>query len=273
MCDEAKYDGEWFISTAVVDKAEGIFEFKNHIFVSSTKDGGLSDWVPRVDGRELKSWETHTGAGSELDVSWKEKHKSTHKNTKSDRLHVHCHCNGVSFYIQRPDYNSPSFKMDYPDLPMPGPEPRDRNQERKEGNWFIATNRSKYVAQLCVCTSCRLGSGCEVVQWAFVPTSFISLPDGSPFRRLFGTLKEHNSSDNTWRRFCGTCGAVIFWQDVVERPVMLDVAVGVMDAESGARAEDWLEWRTSKLGYEEDALNKSLVAAVRDGTRKWGEGK
>jgi hypothetical protein len=270
MCDESDDDDQLCISTAVVDKAEDIFNFKNHIFVTSTRDGGFSEMVPKISERVLKCWEGHVGDEGELTPDWKDAIKATLKpGTKEDRLHVHCQCNGVSFYISRPDWNSEAFKKDFPNVPIPGPEPRDRQKEYKLNNWFIATNRKKYIANNCVCTSCRLGSGSEVVQWSFVPTCFISQEDGSPFSRLFGTMKEYNSSENTWRRFCGTCGASIMWHDVKDRPYLIDVAVGIMDAESGARAEDWLEWRLSKLSYKEDALNKALAQAVEDGSREW----
>ena len=34
------------------------------------------------------------------------------------------------------------------------------------------------------------------------------------------------------------CGALVLWQDVVERPHMIDVAIGLLDDEySGARAK------------------------------------
>lgn len=37
---------EWCASTTVFDKSEGIFNFKNHIFVPATKDGGFAEWLP-----------------------------------------------------------------------------------------------------------------------------------------------------------------------------------------------------------------------------------
>jgi hypothetical protein len=271
MCDGSdKEDTGWCISTGVVDKAEGIFEFKNHIFVTSTKDGGFSEFVPEIGNRVLRCWEGHQEESQELPPNWKDSMTNITTSASEDQLHAHCQCGGVSFYLSRPDYDSPAFKADFPDLPLPGPEPRDRNKEFEQGNWWIATDRSKFVTGNCVCTSCRLGAGSDAVQWSFVPTSFISRADGSPITGLFGTLKEFNSSESKWRRFCGTCGAIIFWHDIKNRPKMIDVAVGILDAKSGARAETWLEWRTAKLSYLELALNKPLAEALRDGARAWG---
>jgi hypothetical protein len=272
MCDGSdKSEEGWCISTGVVDKVDGIFDFKNHIFVPSTKDGGFSDFVPKIGDQTLKCWEGHQYESPELAPDWKDSiAKTTVQSAPNERLHAHCHCGGVSFYMIRPDYGSPAFKLDFPGLAMPGPEPRDRPNEFEQGNYWIGTDRSKFITGSCVCASCRLGAGCDVVQWAFVPTFAISQTDGSPFSRLFGTLKEYNSSDSKWRRFCRTCGAAIFWHDMDERPNVVDVAVGILDAESGARAEDWLEWRAGKLSWHALALNKTLADAVRDGAREWG---
>jgi hypothetical protein len=275
MCDGSDDNAkDWCISTGVVDKTEGIFEFKHHIFVPSTGDGGFSEFLPKIGDRALKYWEGHQEESRELTPAWKDSiTKTADPEPKDDRLHAHCHCGGVSLYLSRPNYeSSPAFKADFPDLPMPGPEPRDRQKEYEQNNWWIATSRSKFIAGNCACTSCRLGAGCEIVQWAFVPICFVTQADGSPCSRLFGTLKEYNSSDSTWRTFCGTCGASVFWQNMVHRPKVINIAVGLFDDESGARADGWFEWRTSKLSGFDDALNKDLAGSVKDGAKKWSEG-
>jgi hypothetical protein len=270
MCDGSDGDDKmWCISTGVVDKSDEVFEFKHHIFVTSTKDGGFSDFVPRINDRVLKCWEGHQEDSLELGADWKSSTRKETTSTSDGRLHAHCHCGGVSFYLHRPAYDGPAFEVDFPGVPLPGPEPRDRAKEFEQGNWWIATDRSKFSTGNCVCRSCRLGAGSDAVQWSFVPTLAISLADGSHFSPVFGTLKEYNSSDAKWRRFCGTCGAAIFWHDVNDRPKMIDVAVGILDAESGARAEDWLEWRTAKLSGQDSALNQSLAEALKDGARRW----
>jgi hypothetical protein len=272
MCDGSdENEDNWCISTGVVDKTEGIFEFKHHIFVTSTKDGGFSDFLPNIGAQTLKCWEGHQWESQELTFAWKDSALNTAESIAPNQpLHAHCHCGGVSFYLSRPDYESSAFKSDFPGLATPGPGLRDNQKEFEQGNFWIATDRSKFTTGSCVCSSCRLGAGCDVVQWAFVPTFAISLADGSTFSRLFGTLKEYNSSDSKWRRFCSTCGATVFWHDMDKRPKMIDVAIGILDAESGARAEDWLEWRTGKLSWHDLALNKTLADAVRDGARVWG---
>jgi hypothetical protein len=61
----------------------------------------------------------------------------------------------------------------------------------------------------------------------------------------------------------------VFWHDIKERPHMIDVAVGVLDSETGARAEDWLEWRKKSPSYAEDAVNKKLARELSEGYMKW----
>ncbi|KAF2431395.1 hypothetical protein EJ08DRAFT_587461 [Tothia fuscella] len=269
MGDTTEKRERWCLSTGVVDKSETIFQFKNHVFVSDTKDGGLSGWLPEIEGERLKYWEGHSGESTELDPPIKNEISDTF--TKSDRLHVYCQCRGVDFYISRPDYNSPAFIADFPDMPTLNSAPRNTQEEMKYDNWWIATDRAKYVAENCACPSCRLAAGCDIVQGAFVPTCFITQANGSPYANIFGTMKEYNSSGPIWRRFCGICGATVFRHDIGERPKYVSVAVGLMDADSGSRAEEWLEWRTGELNHLDMALNNPLATAVQDGARAWSK--
>ncbi|KAI7513807.1 hypothetical protein KC347_g1156 [Hortaea werneckii] len=125
--------------------------------------------------------------------------------------------------------------------------------------WWLRGNGTRYLAGLCTCDSCRLAAGMEWVQWAFIPTATISLdpsgrnpfPSEAPFR--FGTLNHYRSSEQATRYFC-------------------DVAVGLLDAAEGARAEDWLEWRTERVSYREDAVPRaaSLIYGLEKGLKAYG---
>ena len=84
-----------------------------------------------------------------------------------------------------------------------------------------------------------------------------------------GTLKQYNSSEGIWRAFCGVCGAVVFYHND-KRPDLIDVSVGLMEAESGARAEEWLEWSRDEVSYAEYAQNKSLIESLNTGLKAWG---
>ena len=79
----------------------------------------------------------------------------------------------------------------------------------------------------------------------------------------------HNT--NVWSRFCGTCGALVFYHDVAQRPHMVDAAVGLLDAPSGSRAEEWLSWSQREPSYISDAENKKLAEGLRAGYLKWAQ--
>ena len=81
-------------------------------------------------------------------------------------------------------------------------------------------------------------------------------------------LKSFKSSEGVTRYHCGRCGATIFyWAD--RRPQVVDVAVGILRAPSGARAEDWLDWRT-RISHEKDATHDRFMQAFKEGLEAWG---
>jgi hypothetical protein len=128
--------------------------------------------------------------------------------------------------------------------------------------WWVRS-KNRYDAGNCACNSCRLTSGFEIVQWAYVPPSRLTTPTGGPYRFDSPTLKTFKSSEGATRCFCGDCGAsIFFWCD--RSPEVVDVAVGILSAPSGARAEDWLAWRT-EIGFEEDATHHRFLKGVKEG--------
>lgn len=72
------------------------------------------------------------------------------------------------------------------------------------------------------------------------------------------------------REFCGKCGANIFWH-CEERPELIDVSVGVLDPNEGARVEGWLDWWTGRVSFEEGAVSRCLVGSLERGLKEWGE--
>jgi hypothetical protein len=190
------------LSTSIVENGdETVFEHQEAFFVPSSIDGGLSDWLPD----RMRKWDTFPGMGEPLkDDSWKDCQRSLSKSDDEgkDSLSVHCYCGGVSFFIQRPDWEGKAFRKDFPNLVMPPEDDSQRNfrKEMVDGTWWIPSDRSKFTGNACFCTSDRLSSGAEMHSWAFVPTAFISLEDGSPFKPEFGTLKHYESSSDLFRR-------------------------------------------------------------------------
>ncbi|KAL9079274.1 MAG: hypothetical protein Q9157_001845 [Trypethelium eluteriae] len=88
----------------------------------------------------------------------------------------------------------------------------------------------------------------DAMSWTYVPTSLITPADGSPHGLDFGTLKCYQSSEK-----------------VDHRPNLVDVAVGLLESTSGAKAEDWLEWRKDDFSFRDEARDMKLVEELLHG--------
>lgn len=250
-----------------------------------TLDGGVSDWLTSIrddDGteRKLKVWRESRESGElpsnvniAMPTDWKLGVKWVKGPVKAagkvDKLHAQCQCGGVKFSITRPNKISKTAKSPFADLIVPYHSGSSSNPSNE--TWFLRCNDTKYLAGLCACPSCRHASGQEIQAWAFVPLCNILQEDGQPLDQNYdiGTLKRCESSPSVWREFCAACGASVFWH-CEERPEIVDVAVGLLDSQKGARAEDWLEWWTERVSFGEMAVSKSLVEGLVGGLRQWG---
>lgn len=255
--------GTEFIASGIVENSERILSFKEHIFVGDTKDGGLSSWI------EGTSW---TGWNEKSDLWKPSSHlaaegRSERTNDRGEVLECYCQCRGVQFNITRPNEDSSNVSAPVPDVLIPYHSPLP--QTKPDSTWWLRANGTKYLAGTCACNSCRLTTGADIQAWAFVPKSNIRQLDGKDLEYSMGTLKRYQHSKRAYREFCGTCGATVFWH-CDERPGVVDVSVGLLDAEEGARAENWLEWATDRISFEECAENKTLVSSISQGLRKWG---
>jgi len=271
---EYSADGAWWTSTGTLDRSNGIVSFKGNMWIEDTLDGGASDWIPQLGDRLAERWLTEPHSSAEAPPGWRATPAGeSGPSPSTDLLQAHCHCAGVRFTIARPSSATPpSPPPPFPDLTHPRAAHPDPSNPANEP-WWRPGAGPRYLAGHCACASCRLIAGHDVAQWAFVPTAAIALADGAAFpaaRRAWGTLKAYRSSEGVTRRFCGVCGASVFW-DGDERPQLLDVAVGVLDAPSGARAEEWLVWWTGRVSYAEEAHNKVLVKSLERGLREWAE--
>ncbi|KAF2117353.1 Mss4-like protein [Lophiotrema nucula] len=254
---ETERDGKgerWCVATSLVDAEEGTWRFGAHNFLESTGDGGFSNWLQEIGGEKVEMWREKSGdAGgdwvSPLAHTAKDKRSEELDKKNDGKLRARCHCGGIDFFISRPDPNS------FTHMPE-SLTPKDK---------------SKWHASLDACTSCRLCSSNFITAWAFPLVSAITLPDGSPYTPTFGTAKYYSSSEGVSRTFCGTCGALVSYA-CDDRPEMIDIGVGLLESGAGALAGDWLEWRTQKVSWEEDAVWKKAVGSLKDGLKKWGEG-
>lgn len=260
-------DGLAGIYTGVLEGYDGIEELKQHDCVSDTKDGGLSIWLP-----ETVAWKGQAHRSEQIQHTSKTQfvYPKSQRSESSPNLPGYCHCGGVQFQITRPNEQSTKLSSPWPDLIVPYHSRSSENME--DIKWWLRENNTKYLAGTCACNSCRIASGFDIQAWAFVPKVNIFQPNGKPVDFSMGTLKQYQSSEGIYREFCSCCGAMVFWH-CDERPDLIDVSVGLLHAESGARAESWLDWWTERVSFEEDAQNKVLISSLSTGLKLWGHGK
>lgn len=240
--DDAKV---WFVSAASVDAEDDIWNFAGHVFVGSTGDGGLAPLLQEIGGKELGMWDKWAGKSAPWHSSdW---HAALEPRLNGpDRLHAHCHCGGVEFFISRPDGDETFTEID-------------------EDN--VRKHKDKWLGIHDVCTSCRLTISTWVISWIFPSRDKITLADGSPYPAdgIFGTAKAYSSSAGVNRTFCGRCGAAVSYVSD-ERLHIIDIAAGLLDHNrQNVRAEDWIEWRSYKLAWESDAVWPSARDALKKG--------
>ncbi|KAK2808560.1 hypothetical protein FQN50_004592 [Emmonsiellopsis sp. PD_5] len=193
--------------------------------------------------------------------------------TSSDTsLLASCHCTGVQFSITPPDHTSRTTSSPWSDLLVPFHSAPSENPD--DVKWWLRENDTKYLAGLCGCNSCRLASGFPIQSWAFIPRSNIftkgAADDATGGVQVvkpldyddLGSLKRYQSSPGVYREFCGGCGATVFWH-CDWRPGVVDVSVGLLRAESGVRADKWLDWVLERVSFEEEAVDKGLIACLK----------
>jgi hypothetical protein len=74
---------------------------------------------------------------------------------------------------------------------------------------------------LCHCRDCQLSAGAPMVSWAVMPAERLVITQGRPV-----TV---NSSGETFRRFCGTCGTGLFYGNETFLPGLVDVQSITLD--------------------------------------------
>ncbi|MCJ1336697.1 hypothetical protein MMC09_001975 [Bachmanniomyces sp. S44760] len=263
-----------------------------HLWTEETgEDGGLATWLkdmPRQgnsinQGDEIGDLVKRASAPNDNDND-----NDNDNNNNNDKLHATCHCGGVQFDITRPSpLSSGGSGGNPPDLKVPTEQwlgkPRPGDPQAKP----------RYVANICVCDSCRLCSGFELQPWCFIPHANILQSNNNPSKQsddhlpfnlskalsdteieknnTHNSLKSYTSSPNATRYFCKTCGATIFYR-CASRPELWDVSVGLLEGKSGARVEEWLDWNSGReISGMGDCPNGELVEMLRRGWDVWDE--
>ncbi|RLL97218.1 hypothetical protein CFD26_106980 [Aspergillus turcosus] len=235
--------GDWVISTAIFDANRddtGIWDTKRHIYTGPTLDGGLAEWLPRTGEKEMIVWNPPADT---ID----------HPQEIDGKLLAQCDCGGVSFRISRPTQDI----LDDPKM---------------RGKWVSPVDETKWIACLDACDTCRLTDGAHVMAWTFIPKKLVTpaIPDDL----ILGSSKGYVSSKGVRRTFCGICGATVFY-DCDGREDIVDVAMGLLRAPEGARAENWVTWRTKRMAFPEDGMRYDpvLTESLRRGFEEWGKRK
>ncbi|KAG6997508.1 hypothetical protein G7Y79_00040g076730 [Physcia stellaris] len=246
------------VYTGVLEIESGQVEVKGQCCMEEAIDGGLASWLDlhhEYSGQCMQHSKTAVA------------HRSSGSMNLEQPLDIRasCHCGGVRFAISPASQVSTQLSSPYPDLIVPFQSGPSKNE--KNSKWWLRANGTRYFAGTCACRSCRLASGNDIQTWAFIPKDNMRQMNGDPLEYDMGTLNQYGSSKGVYRNFCSMCGATVFWHND-ERPYLIDVSAGLLEAESGARAEELLEWATARVSFQEEAQNKALIEMLREGLAK-----
>ena len=269
---EYNADGHFEVSTGTVsrgsgnDGSNGVIQFNGNMWIEDSRDGGASIWFRSYVGKPVERWLVAPNSSPQVPLYWRLEPRPPVPT--EDKLYASCHCGGVGFFVSRPNDSSYEARSPYPDLMVPYISKVSSENPKNEA-WWISQDGKRYIAGACACKSCRTTSGFDFVEWAFVPAVNISLRSGEAFHgQIFDTVKTYRSSSHATRWFCSICGANVFWLGD-ERPTLIDVAVGLLNAKSGARAEEWLQWISTRVSFVEEAHNEPLIKAIESGMQDW----
>jgi hypothetical protein len=237
----------WVIATSIFAKDESVIQIMAHTLTDSAVGGGLDEWLPRIGDREIIVWNPEDGRAAPGES------KVEFGPNGEDRLRAQCHCGGVSFTIPRPNkevLNDPVMRK-----------------------YVSPVDKSKWVATIDACDDCRLVTGSHVQVWTYIPLEMCE-PKIKPDLAI-GTNKTFVSSPGTLRSFCGICGATVFFSGDDRRPTdrqnIVNVAVGILRAPEGVKAEKWLTWRTGDIGglSSGERYDEEFIKSLSEGAANW----
>jgi hypothetical protein len=264
---------EWFctagmIEVDAVEKEDGeagekekpdIVQLEGHMSIDDLRDGGVLPVVlPATTTGATALYATRYGSQklSQQDIDTAVQTAQRHPAPgPQDRLEARCHCGGVDLRIKRAEYDS---------------EP-DSLKSMMHSN-----DPHRYLARFCTCRSCRLGMGFSLCPWTYVALSSVTNAHTS-LPVVFGAdaekdganeglkLRHYQSSDGVWRSFCGGCGASVFYYTADEkRNTIVDVAVGLLRAESGSLGRGWVRWAEGEVSHSEECTDQGLVGCIQE---------
>ncbi|RYP75036.1 hypothetical protein DL771_002684 [Monosporascus sp. 5C6A] len=279
--ENADESDEYGVFTGVLANIEvpNLVEFGHHMYVGDTLDGGASPWLrnPNQNGVPARRWIGRAEKSQEIHGDWPPIASLPAATLKSEveEVPVRCHCKGVDLVLRLPGQ----------DL---------QGKPRSELPWFIDPATLKNLATFDVCDSCRLQAGVDIWHWTFsllrhigfspasgsqqrdFPATSLELREAVSMREgrdpRFGTLTLYSSSPHVQRYFCSRCSACVFYC-VDSRPDTLDVALGLLEAPSGARAEEVVSWAFGgSMVWQEDVVGgwrEGHIGAVVSTAEAW----
>ena len=254
------------VFTGVLPNLTGLVRIKHNIYIGDTLDGGLSTFMRKPGGEPARFWREYLERSEEFVDEWPA--EPPKQMSPPESVPVRCVCEGVDFTLKRYDAAEHGVKA------PPG---------------LVHPKTLKHYASCDWCDSCRLDCGVDVMSWTFSPLTQLKDKNGAPLaedgiklrERIeksdpgVGTLRAHKSRKDVLRFFCGTCSAtVFFWAD--DEPGDVDIAIGLLRSETGARAEDFLIWELGKMSFAEDTKGgwrEGLVKSVDEESLAWGKKK
>ncbi|KAI8625375.1 Mss4-like protein [Xylariaceae sp. FL1651] len=234
---------QWTLDISLFD--EPFWVFTDFLALDSSLDGGMLPWLPQCSDKEVSQRNLITDKASDLEPEVGVEGE--------ERLRAQCHCGGVSFTIPRPT-------------------PAVENDEYMR-DYVSPKDPKKWKAFLDFCHDCRLLSSAHFTPWILVPR-FLVEPVLSVDLRL-GTMKTYASSARNTRGFCGRCGATVLIKTQDRTPTdqqtVLNIAMGILRAPEGVRAESWVTWRAGKPAWVDDAkgYDAYFSDSVIDGHKRW----
>ncbi|KAI1810847.1 Mss4-like protein [Poronia punctata] len=258
----------------------------DHIFVGDTLDGGAVPWLAHVnaDGHLPRLWRGHKDQSERIVLA--DLLQPSVENTNVDRpdatalaageIPVRCHCGGVDLVLRSPI-------AEYAAKP------------RSELPWFVDPTSNKSYGGFDACDSCRLSSGIDVFHWTFALVRHFAFPhsgkdtqSSSSFPQSslelkealaaterdprWGTLTFYESSSGVQRFFCGRCSACAFYA-TDDRSEMVDLAIGLLEAQDGSRAEGLISWDFGgKMVWKQDVRGgwrQDFVERMENAAERW----
>lgn len=258
-------ESEWYCNGGIIDPpptVKDVVQITSHAYIDDTVDGGLAPLLLFQDNTLYPAVRRENPITSRQVCDMAKKALQHLLPKLEDKLSVKCHCGGVSLQIARADYVS-----------------NPHNVKAR----MIPQDSNKYIAWFCVCRSCRLATGYSLQGWAYVPmgaiTSALTQQPVVFGDAAFGAneglkLQHYRHSEEAQRSFCSGCGATVFFYYLGEDgDGVVDVSAGILRADSGVMAREWLEWKEGHMSHREEMVDQSQGECVAKGWKALGLGQ